>query len=93
VEYALPLLRPGGVLATPKGSRAREELTEAAAAIDALGGWAEEPVELPLPSGAPPQLVLLVRRTGALDGRYPRRAGIPSKRPLGSSVRPGSPPP
>ncbi|MBM4415650.1 MAG: 16S rRNA (guanine(527)-N(7))-methyltransferase RsmG, partial [Chloroflexi bacterium] len=30
VEYALPLLRPGGVLATPKGSRTQEELRAAA---------------------------------------------------------------
>ena len=29
-----------------------------------------------------PQTVLLVRRSGPLDDRYPRRAGIPTKRPL-----------
>ena len=82
VEYALPLLRRGGLLATPKGSRAAEELTEAGAAIEALGGVALESVALSLPVGAPPQQVLLVRREGDLDDRYPRRAGIPSKRPL-----------
>ena len=38
VEYALPLLRPGGLLAAPKGSRARDELREAEAAIETLGG-------------------------------------------------------
>ncbi len=82
VEYALPLLRPGGVLAAPKGSRALDELAEARHAIAQLGGQALDPVPLPLPDGAPPQAVLLVRRTGPLDDRYPRRAGIPSKRPL-----------
>ncbi len=82
VEYTLPLLRPGGTLAAPKGSRATRELREAAAAIDALGGCAEEPRPLPLPEGAPPQQVLLVRRCGALPERYPRRPGIPRKRPL-----------
>ena len=82
VEYALPLLRDGGILATPKGSRARAELAEAAGAIAALGGVAEEPVELPLPPAVPPQSVLFVRRAGPLDERYPRRPGIPSKRPL-----------
>ena len=75
VEYALPLLRPGGVLAAPKGSRAAEELGAAAAAIAALGGVAEQPRALPLPPGTPPQRVLLVRRSGPLDARYPRRAG------------------
>ncbi len=82
VEYALPLLRPGGVLAAPKGSRAESELRDAAAAMAALGGKAEASLPLSLPTDAPPQQVLLVRRTGDLDERYPRRPGMPSKRPL-----------
>lgn len=81
-EYALPMLRPGGVLATPKGSRATEELAAASASLEALGATAEPPQPLPLPPGVPPQLVVFVRRTGALDARYPRRPGIPAKRPL-----------
>lgn len=82
VEYALPLLRVGGVLASPKGSRAADELIEAQAAIEALGGIALEPAALSLPDGVPSQQVLLVRRDGELDDRFPRRAGVPSKRPL-----------
>jgi len=82
VEYALPLLREGGALATPKGSRGDEELTEAARAIEALGGEALEPLALPLPDDVPPQRVYLVRRAGPLDDRYPRRPGMPLKRPL-----------
>jgi 16S rRNA (guanine527-N7)-methyltransferase len=82
VEYALPLLRAGGVLAAPKGSRVAEEIEAAAAAIEALGGTLEAVVSLPLPSDVPSQQVVLVRRTGALDDRYPRRPGVPSRRPL-----------
>lgn len=82
VEYTLPLLRSGGALATPKGSRARGELAEAEAAIEALGGVAETPQPLSLPPGAHPQLVLIVRRSGELDDRYPRRPGVPSRRPI-----------
>ncbi len=82
VEYALPLLRDGGVLAAPKGSRALDELAEAGGAIAALGGTALPPVPLPVSADTPPQTVLLVRREGALDDRYPRRAGMPVKRPL-----------
>jgi len=82
VEYALPLLRPGGVLASPKGSRAAHELVEAQNAIEVLGGIALDPVALSLPDGVPAQQVLLVRRDGELDERFPRRAGMPSKRPL-----------
>ncbi len=90
VELALPFLKLGGVLATPKGARALEELSAAQAAIEALGGTAEAPLPLPLPTDAPPQLVLVVRRTSPLDSRYPRRPGIPAKRPLGARPETGA---
>ena len=82
VEYLLPLLRPGGVMAAPKGSSAERELREAAAAIDHLGASGEESLALSLPDGTAPQQVLIVRRCGALPERFPRRPGIPAKRPL-----------
>ena len=81
-EYLLPLLREGGAAAAPKGSAAARELEEAAGAIAALGGRAGEPLALPLPPGRPPQRVLIVRREGPLPDRYPRRPGVPRKRPL-----------
>lgn len=90
VELALPFLVPGGALAAPKGARALEELSAAAPAIAALGGTAEAPLPLPLAAEAPPQLVLIVRRTGPLDDRYPRRAGIPAKRPLAARPEAGA---
>ena len=85
VEYALPLLRSGGLLAASKGSGAEEELAGAAAAIAALGGVTEPSLALPPPGDAAPphpQRLVLVRRTGELDDRYPRRPGMPAKRPL-----------
>ena len=82
VEYALPLLRIGGILATPKGSRAKDERTEAQPAITALGGVELDPLPLSLPPDVQSQHVILVRREGPLDDRYPRRAGMPSKRPI-----------
>ncbi|RLT35109.1 MAG: 16S rRNA (guanine(527)-N(7))-methyltransferase RsmG [Chloroflexi bacterium] len=82
VEYALPLLQEDGVLAAPKGSRADEERAEAEAALRALGGTVLASRPLPLDPSMPPQVVLLVRRSGPLDDRYPRRAGLPTQRPL-----------
>jgi 16S rRNA (guanine527-N7)-methyltransferase len=84
VEYAVPLLRPGGVLVTPKGSGAEQEIEAARTALDAVGADAAEPLPLSGVSTDPAPTVVFVRRTGAvLDERYPRRPGIPSKRPLG----------
>ncbi|MGE0228438.1 MAG: 16S rRNA (guanine(527)-N(7))-methyltransferase RsmG [Dehalococcoidia bacterium] len=82
VEFAVPLLREGGVLAAPKGSRAIDELAEAAPALAALGAVSEPPLQLSLPPGAAAQHVLIARRVGPLDDRFPRRPGIPAKRPL-----------
>lgn len=82
VEYALPLLRPGGTLAALKGSRALEEIETARGAVAALGGAQVASLEVPLPAGSTPQQLVLVRRDGALGDRYPRRPGIPAKRPL-----------
>jgi 16S rRNA (guanine527-N7)-methyltransferase len=82
LELAVPFLVTGGVLAAPKGSGARGEVQEAAAALEELHAEVEE--TRPLVNGAPgpsPTLVV-VRKVGETPERYPRRPGIPSKRPL-----------
>ena len=81
-EYAVPLLRDGGVLAAPKGSRVVDELAEAGGAIAALGATVEAVAPLPLAPETVPQQVVLVKRSGPLDERFPRRAGMPARRPL-----------
>lgn len=82
VELALPFLRVGGLLAAPKGSGAAREAREAAAALRECGGVLEEVRTLGgLGEGVAPTLVL-VRKTAATPERYPRRPGIPAKRPL-----------
>ena len=81
-EYALPLTRLNVILATPKGSKVQEEIANAKNAILELGGKLLEPVPLPLPDNVLPQHVILIRREKILDKRYPRRNGIPKKRPL-----------
>lgn len=82
LEYTVPLLRDGGVLAAPKGSRVDEEVEAAQGALRALHAVLEPGLALPLPAEVPPQTVVIVRRDGPLDARYPRRAGLPSKQPL-----------
>jgi len=81
VELALPLLRVGGCLATPKGSGVRSEIAAAGPALAQLGGEIELVEPLPIESATPPQLVL-VRKASGTPERFPRRAGIPAKRPL-----------
>lgn len=82
VELALGFLRTGGLLAAPKGSRAEREVKEAAAALAACGGTVQAVRPLVLPwAGAAPTLVI-IRKVSDTPERFPRRPGIPAKRPL-----------
>lgn len=79
-ELALPFLRIGGSLAAPKGSRVLQELDEANRAIELCGGRILPAEALPSPSPSP--TLVLVEKTRATPPAYPRRPGIPAKRPL-----------
>ena len=81
LEYALPFLRTSGHLAAVKGSSAHREIEAAHAALGELSGHIVETLDLESP-GQMPQVVVLVEKTGRMDDRFPRRAGLPSKRPL-----------
>jgi 16S rRNA (guanine527-N7)-methyltransferase len=81
LEYALPFLRVGGRLAAPKGSAALNEIDASKAALHELGGRLEDAPQL-LPPDGTAQTVVIVIKDARTPGRYPRRAGIPSKRPL-----------
>jgi 16S rRNA (guanine527-N7)-methyltransferase len=82
VELALPFLRVGGTLASPKGSAARYEVSEAARALSELGGAVVSAEPLETPGGAHRQTLILVEKTRPTPDKYPRRAGVPQKRPL-----------
>jgi 16S rRNA (guanine527-N7)-methyltransferase len=80
LELTLPFVRAGGWLVAPKGSEAHAEAAEAGRALAELGGELRGIVELPL--AEPAQFAVLVEKAGPTPDRYPRRAGMPSKRPL-----------
>lgn len=82
VELALPFLRLGGALAAPKGSAARREVKEAAAALQACGGLLESVRPLAVPYTETPPTLVIVRKVSDTPQRFPRHPGIPAKRPL-----------
>lgn len=82
VELALPFLRLGGYLATPKGSAAPREARQATAALQTCGGHLEPLQPLDLPGPGPIPTLVLVRKVADTPDRFPRRPGIPAKRPL-----------
>ncbi len=81
LEYALPFLRLGGHLAATKGSVTASEVETAGRALRELGGELEEPALLE-PPGGQLQTVVIVTKRAETPNAYPRRTGVPAKRPL-----------
>lgn len=80
-EYCLPLVRLGGCFVAQKGPQVEEEVGEAAHCIAVLGGGEVRTWSWSLPSGASRTLVR-VNKQKRTPMVYPRRAGVPAKRPL-----------
>jgi 16S rRNA (guanine527-N7)-methyltransferase len=82
-EYAAPLLREGGVLVAWKGARSPEEEAQGAAAAAELGLAVEPPRRVtPFPE-ARDRWLHVMRKVAPTPERFPRRAGMAAKRPLG----------
>lgn len=81
-EYAAPLLCEQGLLVAWKGAVSDEEVADATAAAAHLGLTAERirPV-VPFP-GAERRTLHVMRKVAPTPARYPRRAGMATKRPL-----------
>lgn len=81
VELTLPFLRPGGWLLAPKGPHVRQEIEHSSRALKELGGRLLRADPYDLPSGKRGTLII-VEKILPTPERYPRRDGIPAKRPL-----------
>ncbi|MFQ5400176.1 MAG: 16S rRNA (guanine(527)-N(7))-methyltransferase RsmG [Anaerolineae bacterium] len=81
-EYLLPLCRVGGSMLAQKGEGGVAELTKAREAIETLGGGAAVIHSVRLPERAATHLLLVIEKVNPTPSRFPRRPGIPAKRPL-----------
>lgn len=82
VEYAVPLLARGGHLVAMKGPGFAAELESGAEAADLLGARVESVVQLSLPLSGEARALVVLRKERATPAVYPRRVGVPAKRPL-----------
>jgi 16S rRNA (guanine527-N7)-methyltransferase len=79
-EYALPLLKVGGMLICQK-NRSDEELKEAEQAITELGGTLKTQIPVSIPELAE-RSIIVIEKVAPTPEKYPRRTGVPSKKPL-----------
>ena len=82
VEYLLPLVRVGGCALAMKGESGPAEAHAAEWAIQLLGGQLNQLVRVTLPGVEDDRFLVVISKTAATPDRYPRRVGIPSKKPL-----------
>lgn len=84
LELVQPFVRPGGItiLAVGPTSTAHDEVDRAARAAAQLSSGPPELVELQVPGSDTPRWAMIVRKIGVIGPRYPRRTGVPSRRPL-----------
>ena len=81
-EYMLPLCKVGGKCVALKGESAVNEARQAEKALDLLGGRVEKVIPVELPQVAETHHLVLIHKRAATPPNYPRRAGMPTKRPL-----------
>ncbi|MDP2919035.1 MAG: 16S rRNA (guanine(527)-N(7))-methyltransferase RsmG [Dehalococcoidia bacterium] len=83
VELTLPFCRPGGLVIAHKKGEISEELSRAVYAIDALGGRVKVVVPVDMPEFTDKRCLVVIEKANPTPPRYPRRPGMPAKRPLG----------
>jgi 16S rRNA (guanine527-N7)-methyltransferase len=82
VEYCLPLCRKGGRFIAQKGRDIEAEIREAQFAIGLLGGELREVKTVELPGLNQVRSLVLIDKVEQTPAKYPRRPGMPKKRPL-----------
>lgn len=81
-EYLLPLLRIGGWAIMQKGETGPAEVQRAEEALRILGGRFDQMIPLELPQVVETRYLIVIEKVAATPPKYPRRAGMPTKRPL-----------
>ena len=82
-ELLLPYVRVGGCMLCWKGPGLAEEMESGRRAAFLLGGKMDTPVSCPIEGRDWEHQLLPVHKIGATPKKYPRKAGIPKREPLG----------
>ncbi|GAB4503100.1 MAG: 16S rRNA (guanine(527)-N(7))-methyltransferase RsmG [Anaerolineales bacterium] len=81
-EYLLPFVQVGGVMLAQKGESAPAEVHAAEGAVNLLGGQIRQLIPVTLPGVVEERHLVLVDKVAATPPAYPRKPGVPVKKPL-----------
>ncbi|HEY9720543.1 MAG TPA: 16S rRNA (guanine(527)-N(7))-methyltransferase RsmG [Oscillatoriaceae cyanobacterium] len=82
LELTLPLVKPDGRLVVSKGAKGPEELEAAKPALKTLNAAVSAAQTLQLPEEAGERYLYAISKRGATPRAYPRKPGIPHRKPL-----------
>ena len=81
-ELTLPFCKPGGIVVAHKKGDISQELEDAQNAIAVLGGGLADIRPVSVTGLEDDRALVVVEKVSPTPARYPRRPGIPKKRPL-----------
>lgn len=82
-EYCLPYVKEGGCFISYKSGSVEEELEQSKKAIFELGGKVKEVIAFTLPETDIERTFVVIEKVRKTPKKYPRKAGLPSKEPIG----------
>ncbi|MCJ7567932.1 MAG: 16S rRNA (guanine(527)-N(7))-methyltransferase RsmG [Anaerolineales bacterium] len=82
LEYLLPFLKLGGGAILQKGETGPAEAQSAEKALGVLGGEIKQVLPVELPRVTETRYLIVVYKVACTPEKYPRKPGIPAKRPL-----------
>lgn len=82
-EYCTPFLKKGGIFLAYKSAKVEEEWEKSQKAIHMLGCRTVKSETLFLPGTDIQRTFLFIEKKEAVSKKYPRKAGLPAKEPLG----------
>lgn len=82
-EYCIPFVKLGGAFVPYKSGSIDEELKQSEKAVSILGGKRMACKELLLPDTDITRTFILIEKVKHTSKKYPRKAGLPAKEPLG----------
>ena len=82
-EYCLPYVSADGLFVPYKSGEIDEELENSKKAVKILGGKIENVVKFQLPGTEIGRSFVKIRKISNTNKKYPRKAGLPAKEPLG----------
>ena len=83
LELSLPFCKVGGFLLSQRGADAEIDSNKHAQVASLLGGTVYDVTRVGSSIGLDSRNLIMVRKVNAASTKFPRKAGIPAKRPLG----------